>query len=127
MGSTCILSERSCLGLQSVSDGQVGGVVLEDGVVLEVGAVVEAQKVGEGSLIEVNAKVGKNAVIGKHCKIGPLCTVADDEVLPDYTVVYGAGMRRVDSSNVEELKIKMVRRQVEVLKKLIPSNPAKFQ
>jgi dynactin-6 len=36
-------------------------------------------------------------------------------------------MRRLDSSGVEDLKLKMVARQIEVLKKLIPSNIAKFQ
>jgi dynactin-6 len=47
--------------------------------------------------------------------------------LPDFTVIYGNGIRRIDSSGVEELKLKMVARQVEVLRKLIPSNLAKFQ
>jgi len=102
-------------------------VIIEDGVTLEVGAVVEAKRVGQGSVIEINAKVGKGATVGKHCKVGPLCIVAEYEDLPDYTVVYGDGMRRVDNSDVEDLKVKMIRRQVEVLKKLIPSNPAKFQ
>jgi dynactin-6 len=36
-------------------------------------------------------------------------------------------MRRVDNGGVEDLKIKMVKRQADVFKKLIPSNPAKFQ
>jgi dynactin-6 len=53
--------------------------------------------------------------------------VGENEVLPDYTVVYGSGLRRVDSSGVEELKTQMIRRQVETLKKLIPTNPAKHQ
>jgi dynactin-6 len=53
--------------------------------------------------------------------------VSENDIIPDYTVIYGAGMRRVDNSGVEDLKLKMIRRQVDVLKKLIPSNPAKFQ
>ena len=51
----------------------------------------------------------------------------EDEVLPDYTVLYGNGMRRLDVSGVEDLKLKMVAKQVEVFRKLIPSNLAKFQ
>jgi dynactin-6 len=106
-------------------------------------AVVEAQTVGDGTVIEVQAKIGKGAVLGKvisafpnlkcwsdtskHCKIGPLCEIAEGEIVPDFTVVYGNGMRRLDSSGVEDLKLKMVARQIEVLKRLIPSNPAKFQ
>ncbi|KAL3419657.1 Dynactin subunit 6 [Phlyctema vagabunda] len=128
VGNNCILSERSMIGLQSVpTGGEQQGVEIENGVVIENGAVVEGRRIGEGCLIEVNAKIGKGAVLGKHCKIGPLCTVSEGEVLPDFTVVYGDGMRRIDNSGIEELKLKMVGRQVEILRKLIPSNPAKFQ
>ncbi len=63
----------------------------------------------------------------QHCKIGPLCEVAEGEVLPDFTVIYGNGSRRIDKSGAEDLKMKMIARQVEVLRKLIPSNLAKFQ
>ena len=68
VGSNCILSERSQIGLQSdPSDDEEYGVTIENGVVVEVGAVVEARRVGEGSVIEISAKIGKGAVIGKVC------------------------------------------------------------
>ncbi|KAE8451595.1 hypothetical protein EG329_003668 [Mollisiaceae sp. DMI_Dod_QoI] len=129
IGNTCIISERSQIGVQNEpeEEEEADSVVIENGVVVEVGATVEAKRVGEGSVIEVNAKIGRGAVLGKHCKIGPLCEVAEGEVLPDFTVIFGNGMRRTDSSGVEDLKMKMVARQVEVLRKLIPSNIAKFQ
>lgn len=101
--------------------------MIQNDVVIEVGAVVEAKTVGEGTVIEVQAKIGKGAVLGKHCKIGPQCEIVEGETVPDFTVVYGNGMRRLDNSGVEDLKLKMVARQIEVLKRLIPSNPAKFQ
>ncbi len=53
--------------------------------------------------------------------------MAEGEVIPDHIVLYGNGMRRLDTSGVEDLKLKMVAKQVEVLRKLIPSNLAKFQ
>ncbi|KAF8866763.1 trimeric LpxA-like protein [Acephala macrosclerotiorum] len=131
IGSTCIISERSQIGLlkepEEEDDEETDKVVIENGVVVEVGAIVEARRVGEGSVIEVNARIGRGAVLGKHCKIGPLCEVAEGEVVPDFTIIFGNGMRRIDSSGVEDLKMKMVARQVEVLRKLIPSNIAKFQ
>lgn len=55
-----------------------------------------------------------------------MCEVAENEVVADYTVVFGDGMQRVDKSGVEHLKFKMIGRQVEVLRKLIPSNVSKF-
>lgn len=66
IGSGCIISERSSIGLQSepAPDAR-DGVVIENGVIVEVGAVVEAKRVGEGCVIEVNAKIGRAAVLGK--------------------------------------------------------------
>ncbi|EPE27762.1 Trimeric LpxA-like enzyme [Glarea lozoyensis ATCC 20868] len=126
VGSNCIISERSMIGLQGRgADGE--GVVIEDGVIVEVGATVESKVIGEGCVIEVNAKVGRGSLLGTHCKIGPLCEVAEDEVLPDYTVLFANGMRRIDNSGVEDLKLKMVARQIDVLRRLIPSNLTKFQ
>lgn len=144
ISAQCIVSERSSLGLLSApSSSNTTGVFLEERVVVEVGAIVEAERVGEGSVIECNSRIGKGAVIGKvcrkswlqisksseeqHCKIGPLERVAPDEIIPDYTVLYGNGRRRLDSSGVEDLKNKMTVRNVEILRKLIPSNLPKFQ
>jgi dynactin-6 len=53
--------------------------------------------------------------------------VAEKEIVEDFTVIYGDGMRRIDRAGIEDLKLKMVARHTEVLKKLIPSNPSKFQ
>ncbi|KAG9239049.1 trimeric LpxA-like protein [Amylocarpus encephaloides] len=125
IGNNCIISERSIIGLQSPGSDQ--GMTIENGVVVEVGAIVEAKSIGEGSIIEVNAKIGKHAVLGKHCKIGPMCEVGEHEIVPDFTVLFGNGMRRIDRSGVEDLKLKMVARQVEILRKLIPNNLAKFK
>lgn len=53
--------------------------------------------------------------------------MAEGEELSDYTVVYGNGMRRIDKSGVEDLKLKMISQHAGVMKKLISSNLAKFQ
>lgn len=94
---------------------------------VEPGAIVEARRIGEGSVIEVNSKIGKGAILGKHCKVGPSCEVADGEVVPDYTVIFGSGQRRLDQSGAEAIKLKMLSKQIDVLKKLIPSSLAHFQ
>ena len=66
VGSSCIISERSSIGLQSEPvEDQREGVVIDNGVVVEVGAVVEAKRIGEGCVIEVNSKIGKGVVLGK--------------------------------------------------------------
>jgi dynactin-6 len=53
--------------------------------------------------------------------------VDNDEVIPDYTIIYDSGSRRIDNSGVEDLKMEMVSRQAAVLKRLIPTNLAKWQ
>ena len=56
-----------------------------------------------------------------------MCEVAEGESVPDFTVIYGNGTRRLYNGGIEDLNLKMVCKQVEVLRKLIPSNLAKFQ
>lgn len=47
-------------------------------------------------------------------------------MVPDFTVVYANGMRRADKRGVAELKNKTMARQIDMLRRMIPSNPAKF-
>ena len=56
-----------------------------------------------------------------------MCEIGDGDVVPDFTVIYGNGLRRIDASGIEDLKLKMVGRQADILRKLIPTNLAKFQ
>ncbi|RKF66795.1 Dynactin subunit 6 [Golovinomyces cichoracearum] len=145
IGNSCILSERCRIGLQSEPHQvEANSIVIGDGVVIETGAIVEASIIGDGSVIEVNSKIGKGAILGKvrynilmerikaynpsqYCKVGPYCEVADREVVPDYTVIYGRGQRRLDNSGIDAIKMKMLGKQIEALKKLIPSSLAYFQ
>ncbi len=58
---------------------------------------------------------------------GPETVVAAGDKIPDFTVIYSNGMRRQDKRAVVELRGKGQTRKVDVLKRLIPSQPAKFQ
>lgn len=63
----------------------------------------------------------------QFCKIGALCRVAENEIIPDYTVLFGENRRRTDTSDIDDLKLKLVSRQAEVLRKLVSGNLAKWQ
>lgn len=130
IGSMCIISERASIGLLSASiadaDPKLQGVTIGDNVTVDIGAVVEASHVGDGTHIEANARVHVGARIGKFCRIGAFCEVAAGEVLEDYTVLYGEGLRRIDKTENDEAKLKSTRRHVEVLRKLVASKPEKF-
>jgi len=104
-------------------------VTIGDYVTLEPGAVIEAGNtvVSEGTTLGVGSRVGAGAVIGRHCTLTAHSSVKPGEKLPDFTVVFSGGMRRADRRGVAELRNKGQARQIEVLRRLVVSNPAKFQ
>ena len=63
----------------------------------------------------------------QHCTVTPLSVIAPGAVIPDFTVVHSNGMRRLDSRDVADLRNRAQVRQIEQLRRMIPSNPAKFQ
>ncbi|KAI1498121.1 trimeric LpxA-like protein [Biscogniauxia marginata] len=132
IGRRCIVHERTSIGAASADprpSESRDGVYINDYATIEVNAVLESggTNIGEGCHVGVGCKIGKGAKIGKHCTLTPHSIIKPFEVVPDFTVVYSNGTRRVDKRGVTELKNKAQARQIEVLRKLIPSNPAKFQ
>ncbi|KAI2784243.1 trimeric LpxA-like protein [Daldinia loculata] len=132
IGRRCIVHERTSIGATSADptpSESRDGVVVSDYVTIEVGVVLESggTMIGEGCLVGVGCRVGKGARLGKHCTLTPHSIIQPWEIVPDFTVVYSNGTRRTDKRGVTELKNKAQARQIEVLRRLIPSNPAKFQ
>ncbi|KAI0139097.1 trimeric LpxA-like protein [Hypoxylon sp. NC0597] len=132
IGRRCIIHERTSIGAASADpkpSESRDGVVISDYATIEVGAVLESggTLIGEGCLVGVGCRVGKGAKLGKHCTLTPHSIIRPGEIIPDFTVVYSNGTRRTDKRGVSDLKNKAQARQIEVLRRLIPSNPAKFQ
>ncbi|KAK3381482.1 trimeric LpxA-like protein [Podospora didyma] len=141
IGRRCIVHERSTLGCApanrpalpspvglQTTDASLPGVTLGDYVTVEVGAMVEAGNtiIGEGTTVGVGARVGKGAVVGRHCTLTPLTVIAPGDVVPEFTVVYSNGQRRTDRRGAAGLRNKGQARQIDVLRRMIPSNPGKF-
>ncbi|KAH7347184.1 trimeric LpxA-like protein [Plectosphaerella cucumerina] len=122
VGRRCIIHERTHIGATD-GDESSGGVALGDYVTVEVGSVIEAggTDIGEGTVVGVRARIGRGAVIGKNCTITPQSIVAPGEKLPDFTVLYSNGRRRLDQRGITDLRHRAQVRQVDVLRKLIPS------
>ncbi|KAL8392601.1 hypothetical protein RB595_002700 [Gaeumannomyces hyphopodioides] len=130
VGRRCIVHERAVLGAPGTNNHYVeGSVTLADLVTVEAAAVVECggTYVGEGTTVGVGCRIGAGASIGKHCTLTPMSTVASGEKIPDFTVIYSNGMRRIDKRNMQGLRNPVQSRHIDVLRRLIPSNPAKFQ
>lgn len=133
IGSGCIISERSVVGLSispaerlSEKDESLQ-IVIGDSVVIEIGAKVEARIVDEGSCIGVNSHVSPGVVIGKYCRLGPLSTIATGEVLADRTVMYGGTQRRIDHHKIMAREVSVRGKQVEVLRGLVAANARKWR
>ncbi|KAI1826789.1 trimeric LpxA-like protein [Xylaria intraflava] len=132
IGRRCIVQERANIGAASADPTPVesrDGVVIGDYATIEVGAVIESGGtiIGEGCHVGVASQVGKGAKLGRHSVITPRSVIRTGEIVPDFTVVYSNGTRRSDRRGATDLKYKAQARQIEVLRRLVPSNPARFQ
>ncbi|KAI6322321.1 hypothetical protein MCOR29_004826 [Pyricularia oryzae] len=127
IGRRCIVQERVLLG--AGGNRAEGSVTLGDYVTVEAAANIECggTMVGEGTVVGVGCKIGSGAFIGKYCTLTPRSVIAPKERIPDGTVVYSNGMRRLDKRGIVDLRKEAQVRQIEALRRLIPSTPAKFQ
>ena len=86
-------------------------------------AGVESPSIGDWNTIGVRARVHRTLRVSSHCVIGAGCVVApvEDEVLGEYTVVYGpAGERRTWSGRGRVQEDDLRRKHWEYLKEMIP-------
>ncbi|KAF2089475.1 trimeric LpxA-like protein, partial [Saccharata proteae CBS 121410] len=125
----CIIGEKAQIGLGN--GGTMKGLKLAKNVVVDSSAIVEATQVGEGTHIGAGAKLGMGAVIGKYCTIAPQTVVLPNEEVPDFTVLFGAGQRRLNTTMQNRLKVTEQRnrgqkKQLDALALLIPSDIAKW-
>ncbi|KAI0388870.1 trimeric LpxA-like protein [Xylariaceae sp. FL0594] len=132
IGRRCIIHERTNIGALSADptpSASRDGVVIGDYVTVEVGTVIESggTMIGDGCTVGVGSRIGKGAKLGKHCTLTPRSVILPGDTIPDFTVVYSNGMRRLDKRGATELLYRAQARHIEVLRKLIPSNRAKFE
>lgn len=133
IGKRCVVHERTVVGALPTGGPKTGSngvaVTLMDYCTVEVGSTVEAGGtiIGEGTIVGVGSRIGSGAVVGKYCTLSPRTTIGPGETVPDYTVVFSNGLHRRDRRDVADIRTRAQARQLEILRKLIPSNPAKFQ
>ena len=129
IGKNTTVAEKVVIGF-ATGQGE-GDILIGDYVSIEAGARIEASSIGDGSTVEVNCVVGKGAVMGKDCKLTALNELKAGEVLPDFTIVYGDGQRRIDQTIKNHPEIGSARKlgqekTVALLQRLIPSTASKW-
>ncbi|KAI9664616.1 MAG: hypothetical protein M1821_006062 [Bathelium mastoideum] len=156
IGENVIVNERAVVGIIEngdeafTRDSSSRSVLIGDGVTIESSAVVEATAIGEGSIIDIEARVGIGANVGqvshellyvlpleiltdwpKYCKLSPKASVGAYVVVEDFMTIAPPDYRRPDhllkfNPSIRTLKLKRQKDQVELLRRLIPSNLAKW-
>lgn len=86
-------------------------------------AGVECPSVGSFNTIGTRARVHYTVRLTSNCTLGPgvLVLTAEEETLPDYTVVYGPNAeRRIWSGKGEVQELDLRRKHADYLKETIP-------
>ncbi|KAM0551478.1 hypothetical protein ACHAO7_004940 [Fusarium culmorum] len=130
IGRRCLVHERTHMGARPADPtAKPGGIVLADYVTIEAGSTIEAggTEIGEGTIIQAGTIVGSGAKIGKNCTVTHMSKIAPGTILPDNTVVFSNGTRRIDRCELSDQRKIALIKQLAILRKMIPSNPDKFK
>lgn len=133
IGKNCIVSEGAVVGAAShQNNDEEANVVIGTGVNIESCAVVEASRIQDHCTIGPKAQIGAGAVLRTWCTVAPHCAIKGEEVLEDYTVIFGDGQRRVDSMvrdrrEVRDARIQNREKEIALLKTLIPDASGKWK
>lgn len=84
---------------------------------------IECPSIGNANTISTRARVHHTVSIGSYCAVGAACLLAptEDEILPDYTVVYGpSAERRTWSGRGKIQEADLRRKHADYLKETLP-------
>lgn len=84
---------------------------------------IECPSIGNANTISTRARVHHTVSIGSYCVIGAACLLApaEDEILPDYTVIYGPfAERRTWSGRGKIQEADLRRKHADYLKETLP-------
>ncbi|KAJ3567718.1 hypothetical protein NP233_g6178 [Leucocoprinus birnbaumii] len=118
IGSGCIIEEAAIIVNRKKETMRIG-----DDNLFEIGCRVECPSVGDANTISTRARVHHTVSIGSYCAIGAACLLVPtvDEVLPDYTVVYGpSAERRIWSGRGKIQEADLRRKHADYLKETLP-------
>ncbi|TKX20580.1 hypothetical protein C1H76_7391 [Elsinoe australis] len=126
----CIVCERATVGHVNPANGD-SAITIRSHVNIETGSTVEAVEIGKGCHIGAYAIVESDSKLGQFCKVTPACTLDRGTSLSDFTIVLDKGESRPDTTisnrqDIQDLKLKGQTMHVDTLRRLIPSNIAKW-
>ena|SRR5271154_1083594 len=84
---------------------------------------VESPSIGSCNTISTRSRVHHTVFLSSHCVIGAGCLLVpmEDEMLPDFTAVYGQGTeRRIWSGRGKVQEADLRRKHAEYLREMLP-------
>ncbi|KAG2019867.1 hypothetical protein CC2G_005265 [Coprinopsis cinerea AmutBmut pab1-1] len=118
IGSGCIIEEATIIVNRRKEVMRIG-----DDNLFEIGCRVECPSVGDFNTISTRSRVHHTVRISSFCVIGAGCLVVpiEDEVLEDYTVVYGPSAERRKWSGRGKIQEADLRhKHAEYLREMLP-------
>ncbi|KAG9009776.1 hypothetical protein FRB94_011469 [Tulasnella sp. JGI-2019a] len=94
-----------------------------DNNLFEIGCRVEAPTIGDSNTMSTRCRVHHTARLSSYCVVGPATLLApeEEELLEEYTVVYGGGAdRRVWSGRGRVQEADLRRKHAEYLVEMLP-------
>lgn len=114
----CIIEEGAIIVNRRKEVMQIG-----DENLFEIGCRVESPAVGNFNTISTRSRVHHTVRIASYCVIGAGCLLVptEDQVLGDYTVVYGsAAEQRIWSGRGKVQELDLRRKHAEYLREMLP-------
>lgn len=118
IGSNCIIEESVIIVNRRKEIMRIG-----DDNLFEIGCRVDSPAVGNFNTVSTRARIHHTVRVSNFCIIGAGCLLAptEDEVLGDYTMVYGpAAERRKWSGRGRVQEADLRRKHVEYLREMLP-------
>ncbi|KAF9073827.1 trimeric LpxA-like protein [Rhodocollybia butyracea] len=118
IGSGCIIEESAVIVNRRREVMRIG-----DDNLFEIGCRVEAPSIGFFNTFSTRSRVHHTVRIGSLCVIGANCVLApaEDDALPDYTIVYGPSAERrtwTGKGKIQEADLR--RKHAEYLREMLP-------
>ncbi|KZT43567.1 trimeric LpxA-like protein [Sistotremastrum suecicum HHB10207 ss-3] len=118
IGTNCVIEEGAVLVNRRKEIMRIG-----DDNIFEIGCRVECPSVGYCNTVSTKARIHHTVRLTNFCVIGAGCMVvpSEDEVLEEYTVMYGKNTtRRVWTGEGKIQEMDLRRKHVEYLSEMLP-------
>ncbi|ELU44463.1 Hexapep domain-containing protein [Rhizoctonia solani AG-1 IA] len=119
IGAGCIIEEID----RAASSRRKETMRIGDSNLLEIGCRIECPSIGDMNTVGARSRLHHTVRLGNYCVIGAGCMVvpSEDDVLDDFTVVYGpTAERRTWSGRGKIQEADLRQKHVEYLREMLP-------